>query len=116
MREVCQHESLCLRVPVGKVDSTDDRFECCGERSWTLGATTLRFAFAEEECIVEAHPLGHICKSNPTHDGSATLREITFARARVCLIQRRTHHCPKEGVPEKLQPLVVFMRTRLMTP
>ena len=91
---MCQHEPLCLLVPVRKVDSPDDRFECCGERGWTLGATALCFAFAEEECIVEAHPLGHICKSNPTHNGCATLREITFAGARICVIQRGTHHGP----------------------
>jgi hypothetical protein len=113
---MCQDESLCLLEPVRKVESPDDRFECCGERGWTLGTTTLRFAFAEEECVVEAHPLGHICKSNPTHNGCATLREITLARARICVIQRGTHHSPKEGVSEKLQPLVVFMRTGLMTP
>lgn len=116
MREVCAHESLCLLVPVRKVDSPDDRFECCSERGRTLGATTLRFALAEEECIVKAHPLGHICKSNSTHNGCATLREITFARARICVIERGTYHGPEEGVSEKLQSLVVFMRTRLMTP
>jgi len=116
LREVCQHEPFCLLVPVGKVDSPNNRFERCGERGWTMGATALRFALAKEQCIVEAQPLGHICKSNPAHDGCATLGEIAFARARVCLIQRGTHHCSKEGISKKLQPLVIFMCTRLMTP
>jgi hypothetical protein len=101
---------------VRKVDSANDCFECSGERRWAIGATALRLPFAKEECVVEAHPLGHIRKSNPAHDGCTTLREITFACARICVVQRGTHHSPKEGVSEKLQPLVVFMRTGLMTP
>jgi len=101
---------------VSKVDGPDERFECCGERGRTPGAAALCFAFTEQEFIVEVHPLGDICESNPAHDGSTTLRQVSFACARISAVQRRAYNCTEERVSKEFKAFIIILRTRLMTP